>query len=1297
MGPKIIAQRRLVYRLWLFALLSAVLLMTARCTFKKNRPEHPFPSEARVTKSFFHAADNQGRARLKTFIAGWAPEMTAGVYGRAILDHYKYGEHMNVVFEIEENKIVGKAVIPSFIKEGQDCLLRDSEAAKACRARWPNIIEIPVKSHFYYERKKDARGRETDEYDENSRRSHWSARPEMNLDLSRTSIIDWGSDVLWPLAQTDAVTDVEWDNQRGFLAFTIEARNHEAFGGSFMQGKFRYNFLEFKHDPSFKITPYRHANARFLNVLHVVGKEVDGDPTNPVLYAARWDTRRKHEIYLYGFPKEYEQIGIDVIEEWNDAFEKVGHGRPFIAKVTDRKYAFDLRYNTITWVDDRRLSAYAPLGVGMALADVRNGNIQWGGVTVWGGMLQEYINRNSSNSSTAADASDSARPIVQLGLMDPKRMLPGTQLALPDSLLGLGSYESIRNDLAQQFGQEKEYLKSLYENATPAQIQQLAQTPTESDVNPINQLAESLSNPQGFDFARVRESLGNSISHLDGVNQSVVDRMATGLAQVAQRLNIMATQVGPLEKVYSADFVQDLMGMPKLEESLAHLPYGNARDWNKLVAQGQLPRLSKEKMIELIMDRKFPTRTGQSTLCADRHFADVADSWSVALSQANVDKVEAMRQVIKDLLLHEVGHMLGLGHNFKENILPVRGTVPNVSTKLGLYEPFKYDDLEAKAKDRNRNYTTVMGYKDGAIDIIVKYDELKPGPGDILSLEYLYNQRYPIYPTDAKGAGDIEFARLTNDGWILESLAHKGKTYRPAYFPACNDFDASLGMDPYCARWDRGYNASTIVQNHFDSYRGNLISSLTAFTDTVKGDAFWAHEYGLWIRSLMRFGRARVFYDYMRQKYEPQIRQLIASGSETGIQNLLQFGETCRAMSEGKPVENKTLESTFRSYPEMLDLCVATGITIDELTQLLQLPGKDYTQLDYRNRYVSFARGGEARTSFSRAWGTWKELARVPIKFTALMTLASPMPFVQIGGWAIPILQYARQDGSYHLSTLFAKQYSNAVAAATEMNLNFGDGGLDQTTSIGRTVMAMGYYLRMPRYSNDVLQVGAPFVKNITDQSAFRYSLAVIDVERENEEGKQIGRKFTGTIYNMYQRGPEKVPELYIYTNDRIMLRPPPGSLIMPVTPLRWYSKSGGYFYAIKMDYSDEFFDRLKTNSVRRTLNETYQDVVKKCIQGENKNGLRFFFNNDVDEKVFPGFEFPDTIAERDDSRNRFLRSVQLEFENYYLHNAGGFSPAPNPAQCEEAIRGQSLIVMAASVLNGYYFFDLYDYLEKGN
>lgn len=1296
-------------------LLLTATLLSASCTFKKNQPDHPYPSEARSSKAFFETTDAQGRARLKTFIAGWSPEMSAGSYSDEVFVHYNHAEHTNLVFDIQEDKLVGKMIVPSFIDKDEDCLLRDSAKAKACRDRWPNVVTIPISSHFYYERQKDSRGRDSDTYIENSTRSHWSARPNMNLELGRIKINDWALDIMWRGHEVDSVTDIEWDDKTGYMAFTLEAHSINYYAGSNVQGKFRFNFVEFKHDEKFTPTPFRHSNAKHINILHVIGKQIDGDPTNPVLYAAHWDTKKEHTIWLHGFPQEYEQIGRDVIEEWNDAFDKVGQGRPFKVDISKRKYAFDLRYPTITWVDDRRLSASAPLGVGMALADVRNGEIRWGGVTVWGGMLQEYINRSSPNAAAAGLVSSFARkPIIQLSLMEPTRLLPSTRLAVPETLLGNTSFEANRSWINNSYGAERAAISDLLKSKTAPQLLQLAQAGTADDAQNsegdlVDNMADSLAQPESLKAQDVIDALvqrEKALAELPSLvrkqsGQPIVDEMAEGLTRIGSRMNLMATQVGPLEKIYGSDFIQGLIGMPKLSESMADLPMGNAREFNRMMAEGRT-NLSKQEMMDHIRDSELETKTGIASFCTDRRLFQQLDAYNMGIAEANVDKVAAMRSVIKDLLLHEVGHMLGLGHNFKENILPKRGTLPNVSEKVGFKkgEVFKMDKLEADAKNLNRNYTTVMGYKDGAVDVIMDYKDINPGPGDILSLHYLYNQQYPIYPVDGKGEGDFEFKKLDSSGWILDTVNQGGKTYRPAYFPACNDFVASRGNDPYCARWDRGYDASTIVQNHFTSFRGNMISQLTAFTDTVKGDSFWMHEYYLWYRSLNTFSRVRVFYDYMRQTYDAEIRKMIASGAESGTQNLLQFSETCVKMHDGKPTDNAYLKTMFEANPELLDLCYAGHLMVDELGQLMQLPGKDYTWLDYGNRFASWGGGGEAKGSFGRAFGSWKELARVPIKFSSLLTLTSPYAYSQWGGWAVPITEFSRQDSSYHISTLYAKEYTAAIATGTEMNLNLENTGFDESSSIGRTVLAMGNFLYNTWFSNDVLTVGAPFVQDIRNQTKFRYSYAIIDVEKDiEEEGKQIARRFTGTIYNQYQRGPEKVPELYIYTNGRIVMRPPPGSLLMPVTAIRWYSKTAGYFYAIKMDYEDEFFDNLKTNSVRRTLNENYQEVVKNCIQGpgDTNNGLRYFFNKDVSEKVFPGFEFPDKIAEREELKNDFFRSVQTQFQTYYAGANGHFSVKPTPSQCDEAIRGQSLIVMAASVLNGYYFFDIYDYLEKGN
>src|SRR5690606_9234471 len=120
-------------------------------------------------------------------------------------------------------------------------------------------------------------------------------------------------------------------------------------------------------------------------------------------------------------------------------------------------------------------------------------------------------------------------------------------------------------------------------------------------------------------------------------------------------------------------YIQDLIKMPKLNESLSYLP-----TWDRHGLQDMLSgrnEISKKQIVDLLHSHKR-FHTGQSSFCMDRRLSDMADSYAYGISLHKVDKVKAVRSLIKDLLLHEVGHMLGLGHNFKENILPTRGTLP---------------------------------------------------------------------------------------------------------------------------------------------------------------------------------------------------------------------------------------------------------------------------------------------------------------------------------------------------------------------------------------------------------------------------------------------------------------------------------------------------------------------------------------------------------------------------------------------------------------------------------------------
>ena len=209
-------------------------------------------------------------------------------------------------------------------------------------------------------------------------------------------------------------------------------------------------------------------------------------------------------------------------------------------------------------------------------------------------------------------------------------------------------------------------------------------------------------------------------------------------------------------------------------------------------------------------------------------------------------------------------------------------------------------------------------------------------------------------------------------------------------------------------------------------------------------------------------------------------------------------------------------------------------------------------------------------------------------------------------------------------------------------------------------------------------------------------------------------KKFKATIHNIYGRGPEEVEDFYIYSNKRTIVMPPANSLLYPFknNPIRWYTKSNGYYFAMKVDYaSGGYYDKLKSYSVRQTLTDRYYEIMKKCIEGDiaigedkkregmERNGLRYYFNDTIDDQIFEGFEFGNTIHSQDGvDLRKFHESLEESFNTYHndTYDAKIFKRKPNPKNCTQALRGQGLLVVGASIMNGYYMPGMYDYIEKG-
>ena len=1273
--------------------LLAVILGTflSGCSYQVPLSETPAPNEFRLKKSFFADLDSAGNViRYKTFACSWTPEKVAGRWGDEVFAFYNKADHCNIIFKPTADALVGKLINPSFPNDPD---------------RWPNVISIPISKHFYYEAELDKYGRPTNRMIENSDRDDWSVRPYINIEPRGVRIKEWAYELFWDSPVIDEVTDFEQDQDHNFLAFTVEA--HSSVFGSRMQGKFRFNFLEFKHDTSFVKTPYSIENSKHLNVLHILGEKVNGN--RPILYAAHWDTRKKQKIYLNNFPSDLVGVAKDVIREWNDAFEAIGHGRPFEAEIRRAKYAIDLRYPGITWVADPYLSLNAPLGVGMANADVKNGKILWGGVTIWGGMLEKIVNAYTpamhASSSQGEGLSEYSRSSIQLSLMAPKApfgLLTGIkQNAIPSSLIQPLSMASARESLRNSILQRKQaaaWLAPLTDGASTLSREARNQIIRDVISNRSPLLSPALAGKAtAEDIRAFTQSVQGRLSQLSPLLDSesgTLDLVLRDFSEVQGRLQSLAMTRGAASDFLTPDFLQSLIDQPTLASGLKSFPTLDAHLLKHVTQDGK--HLSAQDLRKHI-EQTQASGAHHASFDFDRRLSDTAYQWNAALASKQINKTAALRAMVKDLLLHEVGHMLGMGHNFKENILPERGSVPS-----------KYLDgpngLIARSKDGFKNYTTVMGYKNGITDILTRYEELSPGPNDLLVLRYLYNRQYPLFPVDARDEDDFRFITLDpeSDGIIesrqtIQDASGKERVYRAAFFPSCNDLEASFGTDPYCNRWDRGSDAVSLVDGYFDDYRGLLSSQLYTFANNLQRRAHWDQEYYLWSHSLRTFGRARLFYDYMRQKYEATLAEMQNSvGSQQRIQNLLDFSEGCRGDTNNQSLKDLFAQPKNR---ELKELCIAVGNLFEQLQAVLELPGPDSTRIDYfDSQSVSAVFGGDANANYNKFFGTWKEIARNPLKIAALLAMTSPHPFNNFDGWVVPIYRYSRHDGSYLLNTFYPKEFAKTIASTVDHNLTFANMSLEDRTRIGRPVLALGYFLMNNFFSNDALSMDQPYIKNIRDQTEFNYSLVAIEVERKPEEGKEIARKFSATIHNFYSsRGPESVPEFYIYTNDRTISSPPARSLLYPLTRIRWYSASNGFYYAVKMDYPDDYYDRLKAHSVRQSLESMYYQTMTACTQGSKRNGLRYFFNDNVSPSVFPGFTFSTSIHKSTTDKNKFFQSVEDLYERYYSNKDELFSEKPDPRACEEALRGQGLLVLAASAINGSYLWDLYDYIEKGD
>lgn len=1199
-------------------LISSLVLIVAACSIQKPNKVVPAPSEHNFPKTFFINPDGTA----KVFMGGFAAEELNGGWtdiGRVPIAGYNEFNHSNLIFKIHERTLAGYLINPSYI---------DSPS------RWEKFIEIPILSHFYLESEKDSRGRDTNVIVENHRRSDWRARPNIKLDLHGFRFVgERSSQFGLPEVLSDAreIERVEKEGEN-FLGFTVSSHN---MAMSSLQQSLRINFKQIKLAKNFQRVPFHRQNAHYVNLIHVSGLRHNG--VYEQLFTARWNLSKDKptKLRLYGWPEEFLDIAEDSVADWNVALTKAlapefkkprkqdGHYiKYFETYVSNEGHAFDMRYPTLQWVSDVEQNHFGPLGLGQAGADVRNGEIQWGHVHIFGGYLNSYVRSWISAENLSGGA--------MIGSSDGK-----TGFGVPSEVFSLQGMESFMNRGLKSQYQSPLYLPKDLDLGVKESLQPLYLTPA------------TVEHPQAF------------FSFLQGDFEQEKIKNYQNVSSYAT-----SQQLPHYLGLYTKDISQDSVG---------------ERD-------GEFRR-SKAHMGRRVFD-------------ADRQFADVLPSVVMAFKKnSNIDVEQAVRSLLKEILVHEIGHMLGLGHNFKAGIAPEIGAVPEKYLVGDPDSSYEYDHLglqKRATKEHNwTNYHSVMGYPNGRTVIHWAPDDIKPGPYDIAAVRYSYRGEYPVYNNQEKWQ-DLQWKKVPKTGIIPASEPGSPDT-KVAFFPMCNDFDSLYTFDPFCAKHSQGTTATDIVTNYIARLKETMVTDFINFTSyqAESENSYFSPEMYSWVRGFSTFSRLRLFYDFMRYKYRDILEPL-----GQNAQNLYDFHDACKGINQSNQELRKVFDDPANQ--QLVDLCQASALVIEELQKTLKSPLSDYAKKDFDKAYLGSAYvAGDAGADYTHLFGPVIERSGFGLKLAALFNLTSPEVYTlnpsTKGVMAIP--QYSDATMRFAISTFYPVEYMKALTSAIVGNIKSPATGGTETTKIGRLVPMVGYFNGSMMRSNDTIKFPGDIIDRLFGQLSFdvNYGIALLE-EHQKDNNSSIVTHFTSSIYDFRTRSYTATDDTYILENRDLLIKGRGNEFIMPMSKIRFFaeskdSKGQAYAYVVRVTYDHDRLDRLTSASPFSSLLDLHTTVLEECLEGSkgSKNGLRHYFN-----QGFEGFSYSSNIGGQPTRQDKFFESVDNAFETYYDSGVDGIHAKPQRSACNEAVKGIRAIVSSAAILNGQPLAELFKLMEVG-
>lgn len=1366
--------------LLMIGFLSLIYLFMTQCSYVTPEEENPVPGLENsstmgtvqagvlsVRKSFFGIAINDeantwGYEEDKTWMCGWAPTKQSGKFknfGGLTGVPYNTG-HCNMVFRLTDDG--------SFLEA------REVNVDKPNPEDWQTLFVIPVLQHYFYEKAVDSRGRELNRYAKVSNRKNWQLQPFMDLDLKRITVLNRGKGPLvlfnrYSLASSSALLDVhdvelvkETDGMN-FMGFT--GTMISSIFGSDIQHEVRFNFLEFKGTKGFQVTPYdANSVSRHMNILHILGTREDG--RNEKNYAAHWDLREPIEVCLNGFPEHgrYKQIAGEVLEEVNRKLRKIkalkADQKGFYVSERNMKYSFDLRCPSINWVADPELSMGAPLGIGLVNTNVRTGQILWGSAIMWGGLIDSLVNRDSES---PVDALVRNTHEVLSEIKSVKDSPYFTDLNHQLQLEDLENFETVATSL--DFNNDDQ-LKESFKELLTRTAESSSLTGTTSTIGNLTQEQNQLVHILGLD-----EEASKIVN--DHGEQSVIDQLTAAGQNVDE---VVASKVKKLLDDQMSKILKDLPNQysKDLESKYADFnpsealyketlfkksDLGTAVEYNdvekerrssvqKDINQGEL----QDKIISDYKSLIAHDADWDNTV--EKHYGE----WLHTTSQMNgqPEREEAAYSVIKNVMLHEWGHVLGMGHQFKGNVLPERGTIPET-----LYETLSKDAHEHKY------YSSIMDYQSGQTEVSLKAEDVKMQTQDEFVLSYLHMRKVPTFEP---GETDFKYVNLPVNGSIPAKLPDENNKLRQVrYMPQCSDLEAWLATDPNCRRWDRGYDANNIVEESYNQFKDSFIKRMNSFTQATGGSANY-YNWRLWSESYSLANYNRTFYDKMRfdmlddlnnptytkafleiiddrdsimqfskacldpnqasQKYREKFSMLslqptaLTSGQldpkkrreggnySSKNRELLGKYETLmgdKKLSEMSPEEYAKFENDLYdqgvAFTEVQKLCRATSQSLDHMKTLLSLPGFDKTEIDYEGSVIPTGlRGANARAQYNKIFGRYVTLGMLPLKLANLSVLTSPSSTMRYGWWNISKPKYSGSKGNYSYSALYPEEYTDIVKTSVENNMSFGGVNLGDKATLSLANLYMSYFLRRGEFRtrdkqrrkfNDI------FLSDVKGQTKFRVSLSPVLLEAivDDEISDSIIFGFTPKIFSRAKDGLITLPEAYVLPEGEVIVRGTDGQIVMPITKLRFIGAKSAYVWAIEITYEPTRpDDPLQGFSVKSSIRTLSNKVIDDCMG--NENGLASFFNKanrateDANENKAEKFD-----GFTSSSNIAVSENTQIEFNRSVTrqfekyHNLTGIKE-PNQKECSESRKGLGLIGATALSLQGFILPQVFEYLE---